>query len=510
MSIKLLGTALSILALIKIYRYVASRGTLPYPPGPPGDFVIGNLRQMPLSYPWLVFTKWAQRYGPINYLNIGGNSILILNTQEVALALLEKKASIYSDRPRFIMASELAGMEHVIIFLRYGALHKKHRKLVAQSLHPRVVERDFVPLQERFTHQLAQALLDDPDHFMDHIDRCAGKTVTTIAYGEDNPDVVEMGRATMKYIAKITTGYVVEFLPWLKYVPEWFPGAQFQKDARLAKEIYEKTRWIPYNTAVEKAEKGTAPASFVLSALEAMKTAKAGEIDANIISSSAFTLIGGGSETSAATLSTFVLAMLLYPDVQARAQAELDRVVGDHLPTIASKDSTPYLNAIINETLRWHPVVPLGLPHSLMQDDVYNEYLIPAGTTILVNVWGILHDEHHFPDPFTLNPERFLPSENAKEISEAPLDPWTVAFGYGRHMCQGIPVAQSGLWIAMATILSCFNIQQKFDPETKKPMVTEPLFSGESISPPLPFACDITPRSTRHADRIRESVSTSL
>lgn len=100
----------------------------------------------------------------------------------------------------------------------------------------------------------------------------------------------------------------------------------------------------------------------------------------------------------------FMLAMLLYPDVQAKARRELDRVAGDRLPTTQDMQSTPYLNAILTESLRFHHMDPLGAhngpfsghpayairvgaPHRLMQDDVYNGYSIPAGTVVIYNVW---------------------------------------------------------------------------------------------------------------------------
>lgn len=52
--------------------------------------------------------------------------------------------------------------------------------------------------------------------------------------------------------------------------------------------------------------------------------------------------------------------MMLYPEVQHRAHAELERVIGDRLPMIADRESTPYLNALIKESLRWYPPVPLS------------------------------------------------------------------------------------------------------------------------------------------------------
>lgn len=79
--------------------------------------------------------------------------------------------------------------------------------------------------------------------------------------------------------------------------------------------------------------------------------------------------------------------MTLNPQVQARAQDELDRVLGDRLPTAEDLDSLPYLNAVLSEILRWHSVAPLGIPHRLIKDDTYNGYFLPAGTIVIVNGW---------------------------------------------------------------------------------------------------------------------------
>lgn len=80
--------------------------------------------------------------------------------------------------------------------------------------------------------------------------------------------------------------------------------------------------------------------------------------------------------------------MTLYPEVQRKAQLELDAVLGSvRLPTHADREHLPYLNALVLETLRWHPVGPLGVPHRLLQDDVYEGYHLPRGTLVIANIW---------------------------------------------------------------------------------------------------------------------------
>lgn len=83
------------------------------------------------------------------------------------------------------------------------------------------------------------------------------------------------------------------------------------------------------------------------------------------------------------TISSFFLAILLFPEVQELAQQELERVVGpDRLPTFEDLAKLPYIRAMLFETLRWIPAIPLGVPHRNTADDEYNGYLIPRGTVV--------------------------------------------------------------------------------------------------------------------------------
>ena len=82
----------------------------------------------------------------------------------------------------------------------------------------------------------------------------------------------------------------------------------------------------------------------------------------------------------------FIACMLVNPEVQRRGQAEIDRVVGqDRLPDFTDRDSLPYVECIMQEAMRWHPVLPLGVPHMTVTEDVYRGMYIPKGATILAN-----------------------------------------------------------------------------------------------------------------------------
>ena len=89
-------------------------------------------------------------------------------------------------------------------------------------------------------------------------------------------------------------------------------------------------------------------------------------------------------------MEAFFLAMALHPEVQKKAQAELDAVVGtDRLPGFSDRASLPYVNAVAKDVLRWHPAGPINVPHRAVADDEYNGHLIPGGALVFVNTWCV-------------------------------------------------------------------------------------------------------------------------
>jgi cytochrome P450 len=99
-------------------------------------------------------------------------------------------------------------------------------------------------------------------------------------------------------------------------------------------------------------------------------------------------LLEAGSDTTASTLYGFILATIVWPEVQAKVQEEIDRVVGpDRLPTMDDFDDLPYVRCCIKESLRWMPTVILGVPHAALREDSYMGYCIPAGSSVINNVW---------------------------------------------------------------------------------------------------------------------------
>ncbi|KIJ23555.1 hypothetical protein M422DRAFT_195788, partial [Sphaerobolus stellatus SS14] len=177
------------------------------------------------------------------------------------------------------------------------------------------------------------------------------------------------------------------------------------------------------------------------------------------------------------------------PEVQKKAQAELDDVIGsDRLPEFGDKSALPYTVAIYKETMRWHPLLPLGVPHAISEDDVIEGYFIPKGAIICGNTWSILQDEAVFgPDTDKFMPERFL-----QVGIRSPGN--TGAFGFGRRICPERFMAENSLFISIASILHFFVISGPRDSFGNETPVEYEWTSG-ILSLPTNFQCTIKPRS---------------
>ncbi|KAI0631991.1 cytochrome P450 [Trametes polyzona] len=198
----------------------------------------------------------------------------------------------------------------------------------------------------------------------------------------------------------------------------------------------------------------------------------------------------------ASTLLGAFLALSLYPDVQAKAHEELDRVVGpQRLPDWSDKHELVYINAFVKEAIRWHNVLPLGIPHATMEDEEYNGYFIPAGTTLLTNTWAILHDPTNYPNLEEFRPERFI---RDGKIDGTVLDPSAYAFGYGRRLCPGRYLANDALFMVAASALHTFRFGPPRD-EQGKPIKIDYQQAHGFISYPEDRRFTVEPRSAEAA-----------
>lgn len=280
-------------------------------------------------------------------------------------------------------------------------------------------------------------------------------------------------------------------------MPAWLPGTSFQRTAHTMTARLTQSVEEPFAFVKQQMAANTHKTSFMSQALETIGDTP--EMQA-IHKWSALSMYLGGADSTVSSLMVFFLAMMLFPDVQKRAQAELDQVLGDRLAVCADRDALPYIWATVLEIYRWHPIGPMGMPHTTSVEHVVRGYRVPKGAMVMTNVWWFMHDPDMYRDPMAFRPERFITTPTHK----AEPDPRSWIFGYGRRICPGKLVADNALLVTVAQTLSVFNIEK---PRDKEGRVVEPRveFKAGLFSHPLPYEVSVKPRSKEHVERIRRA-----
>ncbi|KAJ3814477.1 cytochrome P450 [Lentinula aff. lateritia] len=473
----------------------------PLPPGPTKLPIVDNMFDIPTGARiWLKYAEMCRKYkSDIIHLSALGNSIVALNSAKMVSDLLDNRGSIYSSRPPAIMLGELMGWGTSAVFRPNDDLWKAQRKILNQALPPADPQK-FHQKELSATHDLLR-VLPYTDNVMNSLQTWAAAFIMDITYGlkgEEAEPYLPMGMAAVKSmgIGGTPSAFYVDQIPILKYIPEWFPGADFQRKAREWSDLRMNMTESIFNVTKEKVAMGIAAPSLTSFALEEMDDNQNPASQEDLIKITAITAFSGGADTPVSVLGEFILAMIKNPEVQAKAHSELERVLGPgNLPSLNDAGSLPYITAIVRETLRYNPVTPLAFPHELIEDDIYTGYLLPKGSIILANVWSILHNEDDYPEPHLFNPSRFLDSNG--QIDPAIKDPAFPVFGFGRRVCPGKHIALDLLWIAIASILTSYSIEPESDYEDEiSNSKSESSESGpmSMLSHPHPFKCHFVPR----------------
>ncbi|KZV75180.1 cytochrome P450 [Peniophora sp. CONT] len=422
------------LAAVFVVQYLKSPWRK-VPPGPPGLPIIGNALQF-TGEQWLKYSAWRKDYGDIIYMNAAGQPMVILNSPEVAAELLDRRAGIYSDRPAMIVASEIMCDGLSLPLARYNETWRRMRKASHEALN-KVVVHSLNEYQTEEALVLARDSLHSASPGWDmHIRRATASLMLRCLYNQS--------------------------------------PASGDLDARV--------RYIN-----DFADEGAEQASFCATLIHDSARYRLSIHENAWLAASVY---AAGADTTRAVLSWWALAMIVYPDVQKRAQDELDAVVGrTRAPAFADMPHLPYISAMVKEAVRWRPVTPFGLPHQSTEDDFYEGHFIPKGTVVIANVWEMNRDPEIFgADAHQFNPSRYLGERG--EASPGTRDDGHYSFGFGRRVCVGKHVANNSLFIDIATCLwatTFANVKgQKLDVNG---CVDEGL-----VVVPKPFKVDIQPR----------------
>ncbi|KAG6373510.1 cytochrome P450 [Boletus reticuloceps] len=441
--------------------------------------------------PWLTYTAWKKTYGDLLHVRLLGQSFVILDSEKTARALLDQHSALYLDCPAsMVHLNSLFSMGFSTVMLPYGDGWRLHRELFQHAFRAESEARNREAYLRRARTLLAN-LLDVPEDFEAHIRRVM--TLVDLHVTDLSP----------------VRGAILHAFPFLVKSPIWLPGAALWRDAVYAKKLAAQVLDVPFDWVKDHMVQPAAPPSLVADCLA--------ELDYNddhhdkqehAIKSTAATVFPDSRRYSSSTLHAFILAMVLCPEVQAKAQAELDSVIGSgRLPQFDDRASLPYVDAFLHELVRWNPLVPLGVPHATSSDDMYGDedYDIPKGTVVLINVW----------------PERFLSEEGT--LKDGPPISANPIFGLGRHICvyPFVPIhwyctdvppgpgrfaSEAFVWAAAVSILATFRITKMRMGGGREVKVKRQFTTGFVLRP-VQFPCMFIRRSDERVEAVRDSVT---
>ncbi|OHE93433.1 cytochrome P450 [Colletotrichum orchidophilum] len=488
--------------------------SLPLPPGPPQLPILGNLFNKPEKpFSWMIHYQWKYKYGPVVHYREGRQSHIVLTTVEAAHDLLNKRASNYSGRSFSPYAGELVCKKYNMLFLQYDAQLRLHQRLHVQGLSPRsaalyypIIELESLQLLNDLLSEIGEksgeekegAALDPHWHFR----RAASSNVSVIAWG------YRLMRGNLEHEAQIDFFDICPTSAVLKSIPPWYDTFPWLRNLpytispwkRAAKSLFEREEahhLANFRSALKRP--GYNLSKQVASSTDRLDTGMSETEQAWVVG--ALTLANG--DTSVAILCWFVIAMLTYPHFLLKAQAMIDEIVGhDRLPVYEDREKLPYVDAMIEEVLRWRPILPAGMDHAAVEEDEYKGYKIPKGATVIPSQWAITRDKDVYgADCNDYRPERWLESKDLPKT----------AFGYGRRLCPGRHVGREGLWILFARLIWAFRLEQPTDPVTLKKQMIDPMSMlpmGIVIGPD-PFEALFTPRGPWVEDLVHSNLEST-
>ncbi|XP_010455670.1 PREDICTED: flavonoid 3'-monooxygenase-like [Camelina sativa] len=451
--------------LILWYRFKRSPHP-PLPPGPRGLPIVGNL---PFLDPNLhtYFTNLAQSHGPIYKLNLGSKLTVVVNTPALAREILKDQDINFSNHDVPLTARTLTYGGLDLVWLPYGAEWRILRKVCVLKLLSRKTLDSFYELRRkeirertRYLYQKGQE--ESPVNVGEQIFLTMMNLTMNMLWGGSvkAEEMESVGTEFKGVISEITRllgePNISDFFPML---------ARFDLQG-LVKKMHVCAREVDaiLDRAIEQMQRlrsrdgDDGECKDFLQHLMKLKEQEADSevpITVNHVKAVLMDMVVGGTDTSTNTIEFAMAELIRSPELMKRAQQELEEVVGkDNIVEESHIARLPYVVAIMKETLRLYPTIPLLVPHRPTETAVVGGYTVPKNTKIFINAWSIQRDPNVWENPTEFRPERFL---DDKSCDFNGTDYRFLPFGSGRRICAGIALAERMVLYTLATLVHSFE-----------------------------------------------------
>ncbi|XP_068106851.1 cytochrome P450 2G1-like isoform X2 [Hyperolius riggenbachi] len=410
--------------------------------------------------------KLSEKYGPVYTIHMGAKPVVVLCSCDVVKEALVNHAEDFSARGHMPLLEKLSAGHGLVgsngerwkQMRRFSLMVLRNFGMGKKSIESRIQEEAQF-LVEEFRKSTCQPL--DPTFYFS---KAVSNIICSIVFGnrfeyEDKKFLQLLGllNETFKGFSSFS-GQMYNMFPKLFGK---LPGPH----QNLFKATDDMKEFIAEQVKMHKETLDpSCPRDFIdcfLTKMEQEESMQESEFHMEGILNTTLDLFGAGTETVSTTLRYGLMILLKHPDVEERIHKEIGDVIGQHrAPCIEDRSHMPYTDAVIHEIQRFIDLFPLGVPHKVIRDVHFRDFIIPKDTTVYPMLSSVLRDPKQFKFPDQFNPEHFL-DENGKFHRNDGYMP----FSAGKRICLGEGLAKMELFLFFTTILQNFNLRRPVDPQ---------------------------------------------
>ncbi|XP_054819081.1 desmethyl-deoxy-podophyllotoxin synthase-like [Prosopis cineraria] len=461
----LMSSLLFIVSLITILFRTSNRTqkNLNLPPGPRMLPFLGSMHHLLIgseNQPNITLRNLAQKYGPLMHLKLGERSTIVVSSPDVAKQGFKTHDLIFAQRPNLLSAEIFLYNSTEIAFSPYGLYWRHLRKLCTLQLFSPKRVRSFQSIRVAEVGKLARDISMNIGRAVNLGEKIYAMTfaiVTRAAFGDTCKDQEAFISVVKEMVTMVRLqGFAVNDLfpskKWLQVITG--ERRRFEEIHRKCDALLQKLIDEGVSTSGEGEE--TESLLYDLLNLRDRSGPEESRLTINDAKSVILDVFIAGTETSSTLLKYAVLELLRNPELLKRAQAEVRQVFNKQGHVREEElDELKYMKAVLKETMRLHPPLPLLVPRDSSESCEINGFTIPPKTQMLVIAWASGRDPTRWDRAEEFVPERFLESE----IDYKGLNFELIPFGAGRRICPGITLALANVELPLANLLFHFDWQ---------------------------------------------------
>ncbi|NXB11575.1 CP2J2 protein, partial [Cnemophilus loriae] len=456
-SISLQTFLIFLFVFLLIADYMKNRNPKNFPPTPFRLPFLGHIYLVNFKDPAVTVKKLSKRYGDIFGMHMGSMKFVMVNGMRLVKEVLVNQGDKFMDRPDLPLDEEI--FKKIGLISSTGHLWKTQRRFTLTTL------RNFGlgkrSLEERIQEEcryLRDVFRDEQGNpFNPHlkVTSAVSNVICSLIFGnrfeyhdEDFQRLLKLMNDTIVLHGATTSQLYNNFPSIMKYLPgahqTIFKNWNLMKTFMQEQINKHKEDWNP-------SESRDYIDSYLL---EISKDSGSDTFQEEHLMACALDLIFAGTETTSSTLRWALLFMAMHPEIQARAQAEIDAVIGQaRPPALEDRNNLHYTNAVVHEVQRKGNVIPFNVPRMASEDAYVDGYYIPKGTAIMANLTSLLFDKNEWKTPDTFNPEHFLKDGKFWK------NEYFLPFSTGKRACLGEVLARAELFLFFTSLLQKFTFQ---------------------------------------------------